>query len=253
MNNKIILIGFFIIQTITEVFACTSFGYITKTGTVIAKNSDYYYDKQSVEILEPNKQFDLWYNNTYNNNLKVFAQMANNNVKMGINEAGLTAMEEDPQFINLNKLSANIYANYGSEARNTRIKELLLTGNKNENDVLSWFLDTKSSGQDPHDNKWCLATSIFNSNLGKNTNIDTSKLHPDAIGTVASMFVFNNGTPQNTKVIVRLVDKITTDRKGKQTIFYKETKSMLPTLFTGNYKFTEKTFTRLAPRNGICK
>ncbi|MCC2626306.1 MAG: hypothetical protein K0R14_2179 [Burkholderiales bacterium] len=353
MNKKSLLFIVLITTSVAKVLACTSFGFLTNIGTVIAKNSDYYYDKQSVEVLVPNKQFAIWYNNPYNNNFKVFAQMANNNVKMGINEVGLTAMEEDPilvknpnqrryiqpiggtaecmtlwgilqnfktvdqvltylnaifshaspnyyevadahkilivevafstndtdttrkfsyrvlsktgdsythtniyqdaRFINLNRLSVNPYATQGAEARNTRIKELLSTSDRSESNVLSWFLDTKSSVRNPKDNKWCLATSLFNSYLGQNTKVDTAILHSDAIGTVASMFVFNNSTPQQTKVIVRLVNKITTDAKGNQTIFYNETKLHLADLFVGHYTFTEKKFTRLAPINGICE
>lgn len=78
--------------------ACTSFGYITKNGTVIAKNRDYMYSKQTLEILVPNRQFVAWYKNPYVNQNKVFALMANNDVKMAINESGLTAIEEDPPY-----------------------------------------------------------------------------------------------------------------------------------------------------------
>lgn len=79
-------------------FACTSFGYITESGTVIAKNRDYMYSKQTLEVLVPNKQFVAWYKNPYGHQNKVFALMANNDVKMAINEHGLTAIEEDPPY-----------------------------------------------------------------------------------------------------------------------------------------------------------
>ncbi|MDD3266696.1 MAG: hypothetical protein PHC75_05895 [Burkholderiales bacterium] len=79
-------------------FACTSFGYITKSGTVIAKNRDYMYSKQTLEVLVPNRQFIAWYKNPYGHQNKIFALMANNDVKMAINENGLTAIEEDPLY-----------------------------------------------------------------------------------------------------------------------------------------------------------
>lgn len=79
-------------------YACTSFGYITEKGTVIAKNRDFEYSNQSLEVLTPNRQFVAWYNNPYNHKNKTFALMANNDVKMAINEHGLTAIEEDPPY-----------------------------------------------------------------------------------------------------------------------------------------------------------
>lgn len=112
MSKKSLLFSVFVTIAVAKVLACTSFGFLTETGTVIAKNSDYYYDKQKVEVLVPNKQFAIWYDNTYNNDFKVFAQMANNNVKMGINEVGLTAMEEDPILV---KNLAPLLLFFGSE------------------------------------------------------------------------------------------------------------------------------------------
>lgn len=353
MKKQSLLILTLLSIYLPNIIACTSFGFITKTGTAIAKNSDYYYDNQSVEVLVPNKQFILWYNNTYGNNFKVFAQMANNNVKMGINEAGLTAMEEDPllpkdrnhrryiqplggtaecmtlwgilqnfktvdqiipyldnifghaspnhyeiadahkilvvevaygnnddaiirrfnykilnktndyythtntyqdpEFTSLNNLSANVYSTHGAEARNARIKSLLTSNDRSESNVLSWLLDTTSSSGNPNDYKWCLGTSIFRSNLGKKTEIDNDGSHPDAYGTVASMVVFNNGTPQKTNIIIKIIDRIKTDTHGNQTIYYKEMNAFLPALFTKSYTFSDKQFTRSAPINGICK
>lgn len=341
-----------ITASIQNAAACTSFGLVSKTGTIIAKNSDYYYDIQSVEILAPNKQFALWYDNTYGNNFKVFAQMANNNVKMGINEAGLTAMEEDPllpkdrnhrryiqpvggtaecmtlwgilqnfktvdqlvpyindvfshaspnhyevadahkilvvevaygdddmtttrkfsykilnrpgeyythtntyqdpKFVHLNSL-ADKYLVSGAEARNLKIKGLLMGNNQNESAILSWLLNTSSSAKNPNNKNWCLGTSLFRSNLGNRTEIDNNTLHPNAYGTVASMFVFNNGIPQNIHAVIRLIDKIKVDSNGNQTIYYKEATATLPTLFQNKYTFTEKKFTRNAPVNSVCK
>lgn len=335
-----------------KIHACTSFGYITHKGTVIAKNSDYYYDKQSVDILLPNKQFAMWYDNSYGNNLKVFAQIANNNVKMGVNEAGLTAVEEDPllpkdknhrryiqpvggtaecmtlwgilqnfktvdeilpfindifshaspnyyeiadshkilvvevgygindkvtirpfsyrvldkptesythtntyqdsRFISLNKLAANPYTVIGAQARNDRIKALIKSSDKSESAVSSWLLDTDSQLNNPRDNKWCLGTSIFRSNIGNNQQMDNNSLHSE-YGTVASMIVFNNGTTKNTKVIIRIIEKITVDEKGNQTIFYKEIQSPLESLFNRKYVYNQKQFRRAVPVNNVCK
>jgi hypothetical protein len=78
--------------------ACTSFGVITNTGTVVAKNRDYEYSKQNLETLVPNRQFFAWYQNPYGHKNRVFALTANNDVKMATNENGLTAIEEDPPY-----------------------------------------------------------------------------------------------------------------------------------------------------------
>ena len=160
---------------------------------------------------------------------------------------------QDPKFVSLNQLSSNKYLVLGAEARNLKIKELMVHGNQNESEVLSWLLNTSSSEQNPSDRNWCLGTSIFRSNLGQKRDINNNQLHPDAYGTVASMFVFNNGNPQNTIVILRLIDKINTDTTGKQTIYYKETRASLSALFKDNYTFIDKKFVRLTPVNGICQ
>ncbi|MDQ5922222.1 MAG: hypothetical protein QG673_2281, partial [Pseudomonadota bacterium] len=81
--------------------ACTAFGIITESGTVIGKNRDnLYYAKQNFELVMPLRQFDMWYNNNYNHQHKFYAVMVQNDVKMGVNESGLSAIEEDPLYPN---------------------------------------------------------------------------------------------------------------------------------------------------------
>lgn len=354
MRLKKLIIASFIFSGlgIQNINACTSFGFISPNGITIAKNSDYYYDKQSVEILVPNKQFSLWYDNKYGNNYKIFAQMANNNIKMGINEAGLVAMEEDPllpkdrnhrryiqpnggtaecmtlwgilqnfktveqlrpyiedifshaapnhyeiadsqkilivevgygaddkspvrpysykildqsmesythtntyqdkKFLELNNLAANSFSTKGAIARNERIKSLINTKESNEEIISSWLFDTSSSVLNPSDSKYCMGTSIFRSNLGKKSEVTNNKNYTDTYGTVASMIVFISKDPDLTKITVRLIDNITTDKKGDQTINYKELQARLPDLFNNNYKFTSKSLVRSHAINGVC-
>lgn len=79
--------------------ACTAFGIITDNGTVIGKNRDAsYYAEQTFQLIQPIKQFDSWFNNPYNHRYKFYALMTQNDVKMGINESGLTIIEEDPLY-----------------------------------------------------------------------------------------------------------------------------------------------------------
>lgn len=79
--------------------ACTAFGIITESGTILGKNRNALYTvKQTFGLLEPNKQFYNWYDNKYHHSYKFYAVMAQNDVKMGINEHGLTAIEEDPLY-----------------------------------------------------------------------------------------------------------------------------------------------------------
>jgi hypothetical protein len=79
-------------------FACTAFGIVSESGTIIGKNRDYYYDKQSFERVMPLKQFSHWYDNRYAHNNQFYAIVSDNDIKMGVNQAGLTAIEEDPLF-----------------------------------------------------------------------------------------------------------------------------------------------------------
>lgn len=78
--------------------ACTAFGIITPQGTLFGKNRDYFYGKQSFELVKPLKQFNNWYGNAYGHQNAFYALMANNDVKFGINAAGLAVIEEDPPF-----------------------------------------------------------------------------------------------------------------------------------------------------------
>lgn len=79
-------------------FACTSFGAITNDGAIIGKNRDYFYGMQYFELVHPLKQFDDWYANPYKHKNTFYALMNNNDVKFGINQFGLTAIEEDPPY-----------------------------------------------------------------------------------------------------------------------------------------------------------
>lgn len=83
-------------------YGCTAFGIVTDSGTIIGKNRDYYYDSQEFKLVFPNKQFSNWYNNNYHHENKFFALLSKQDVKMGINQYGLTAIEEDPIFPSTN-------------------------------------------------------------------------------------------------------------------------------------------------------
>lgn len=94
--KKILLV--LLATSFTVADACTSFGIVTNDGTVVAKNRDFEYSKQTLETLVPNRQFFAWYQNPYGHKNRVFALTANNDVKMATNENGLTAIEEDPPY-----------------------------------------------------------------------------------------------------------------------------------------------------------
>jgi hypothetical protein len=84
---------------INETFSCTIFTIKKENNTIIGKNRDALYsNKQSFSRIKPINQFTNWYNNNYNHNLQFYALIVDNDVKMGINESGLTAIEEDPLF-----------------------------------------------------------------------------------------------------------------------------------------------------------
>lgn len=83
---------------ISSSYACTAFGEITANGTIIGKNRDYHYNPQSFELMQPLPQFIKWYDNKYNQRNQFYALISNNDVKMGINTYGLTAIEEDPPY-----------------------------------------------------------------------------------------------------------------------------------------------------------
>ena len=75
--------------------ACTGFGVVTESGTLTGRNRDYYYQPQRFELMMPIQQFNNWYENNYNHNNKFYALTSKNNVSMGINQNGLTIIEED--------------------------------------------------------------------------------------------------------------------------------------------------------------
>ena len=78
--------------------ACTSFGVVTDKGTIIGKNRDYYYSNQNFKLVGPIKQFEEWYGNPSQHNNKFYALVSKDDIKFGVNEFGLTAIEEDPPF-----------------------------------------------------------------------------------------------------------------------------------------------------------
>ncbi len=75
--------------------ACTGFGIITESGTLMGRNRDYFYQPQKFERMMPIQQFNNWYENNYNHNNEFYALTSKNNVSMGINQHGLTIIEED--------------------------------------------------------------------------------------------------------------------------------------------------------------
>src|SRR5437773_371824 len=78
--------------------ACTGFGIITNDGTLIGRNRDYYYNPQQFERMVPIQQFNNWYENNYHHDNQFYALTSKNNVSMGINQNGLTIIEEDSPF-----------------------------------------------------------------------------------------------------------------------------------------------------------
>jgi hypothetical protein len=81
-----------------NILACTAFGVITPSGTIISKNRDYFYSQQNFELMEPISQFKNWYGNPYHHANKFYALIAKNDVKFGVNQKGLVGIEEDPPF-----------------------------------------------------------------------------------------------------------------------------------------------------------
>ncbi|MDP3560248.1 MAG: carcinine hydrolase/isopenicillin-N N-acyltransferase family protein [Legionellaceae bacterium] len=85
--------------------ACTGFGIITDHGTLIGKNRDYFYGPQKFGLILPLKKLDNWQGNLYHHHNQFYALTAKSNQKyelsakvdlsMGVNQAGLTAIEED--------------------------------------------------------------------------------------------------------------------------------------------------------------
>lgn len=91
--KKLILIGLLFFSQLGN--ACTGFGVITDSGTLIGRNRDYFYNPQKFERMMPMQQFNNWYENNYNHNNQFYALTSNNNVSMGVNQNGLTIIEED--------------------------------------------------------------------------------------------------------------------------------------------------------------
>lgn len=92
MKKFILIIALFSTQIAN---ACTVFGAITKEGTILGKNRDYFYGPQKVGLVMPLRQFNHWHGNQYHHHNKFFALTAIDGVAMGVNLHGLTAIEED--------------------------------------------------------------------------------------------------------------------------------------------------------------
>lgn len=92
MKKQIVICMFFFTELTN---ACTGFGVITDHGTLIGRNRDYYYAAQKFELMYPIQQFNNWYENNYRHDNKFYALTSKNNVSMGINQNGLTIIEED--------------------------------------------------------------------------------------------------------------------------------------------------------------
>ena len=58
-------------------YACTAFGIVTKSGTIVSKNRDYYYDRQQFKLIYPNKQFVDWFGNNLSHKNKFHAVLSN--------------------------------------------------------------------------------------------------------------------------------------------------------------------------------
>ncbi len=92
MKPILFAILFFSTQVI---HACTAFGIVTSSGTIIGKNRDSSYGPQAVGIIKPSKQFRHWHGNHYRHENQFYALTASNGLSMGVNQHGLTAIEED--------------------------------------------------------------------------------------------------------------------------------------------------------------
>ncbi len=131
MFKKMILI---VAGILNIAFACTSFGVITSEGTIIGKNRDYIYGRQDFVLMQPLKQFVAWYANPYQHRNIFYALISSSDVKFGVNEFGLTAIEEDPLYSQNadNRLYYQPYAGYsegmilyGILQNFTTVKEIL--------------------------------------------------------------------------------------------------------------------------------
>lgn len=89
---------FFFIQPAN---ACTGFGAVTESGTIMGKNRDYFYVPQKFGLMRPMQKFTHWYGNPYHHSNKFYAVTSVESISMGVNQNGLTAIEEDalrPQY-----------------------------------------------------------------------------------------------------------------------------------------------------------
>jgi hypothetical protein len=75
--------------------ACTGFGAITESGTIIGKNRDYFYVPQKFGLVMPIPQFYHWHDNPYHHNNQFYALTSAESVSMGVNQNGLSAVEQD--------------------------------------------------------------------------------------------------------------------------------------------------------------
>lgn len=75
--------------------ACTAFGIVTASGTMIGKNRDSSYGPQTIGIIKPSQQFRHWHGNHYHHENPFYALEASNGISMGVNQHGLVAIEED--------------------------------------------------------------------------------------------------------------------------------------------------------------
>jgi acyl-CoA:6-aminopenicillanic acid acyl transferase len=91
--KKLLLMGMIFVAQVGN--ACTGFGIITQSGTLIGRNRDYFYDPQKFERMSPSQQFNNWYENNYHHNNEFYALTSKNNVSMGVNQNGLIIIEED--------------------------------------------------------------------------------------------------------------------------------------------------------------
>lgn len=89
------LITIFSVFFIKAAVACSGVGVITDTGTIIAKNRDYFYIPQTFGLMKPLPSFSNWYDNSYHHYNKFYAITSAESISMGVNSAGLSAIEED--------------------------------------------------------------------------------------------------------------------------------------------------------------
>lgn len=94
--TKIVIIGVSLFDSV-QALACTAFGLVESGQTILAKNRDERYGyKQSFDLVWPSVQFNQWMDNEYDHNYRFYAVMADYDVKMGINQMGLSTIEEAP-------------------------------------------------------------------------------------------------------------------------------------------------------------